>query len=102
MPLEKNQYRVPSGVRIRPSERGHYNFWYPCEKREYVSSASFVCEQLMWRGSDQWQAILVSPEDAIAYESPIRVLWVEKNLFKDMVRAPIKRGLLKKRADKDE
>lgn len=102
MPLEKNQYRVPTGVRIRPSELGYYNFWYPHEKQEYVSASSFVCEQLLWRGSDKWQAVLVSSEDATAYRSPIRVLWVEKNLFTDMKRAPIRRGILKERANKNE
>ena len=102
MPFENNQYRVPSGVRIKPSQLGHYNFWYPHENQEYVSEDSFVCEELLWRGSEEWQAVLVSPEQASAYQSPIRVLWVEKNLFKDMVMAPKKRELLKKRADKNE
>ena len=102
MSLDKSQYRVPSGVRIRPSQIGHYNFWYPHEKQEFVSTDSFVCEELLWRGSDEWQAVLVSKEQASTYQSPIRVLWVEKALFKDMVLAPAKREMLKKRADENE
>jgi len=97
-----DKYRVPAGVKIRPSQVGHYNFWYPHEKQEYVSGDSFVCEGLSWQGSGNWQAIAVSFEEAITYHSPIRVLWVEKNLFKNMRKAPLIREQLKARADSDE
>ena len=102
MSFQEKQYRVPTGVRVKPSQAGYYNFWYPHDNEEFLSSESFLCERLLWRGSVEWQAILVSPTEANTYQSPIRVLWVEKNLFKDMVEAPIKREILKKRADKNE
>tara|TARA_B100000424_G_scaffold267484_1_gene260494 strand:- start:935 stop:1237 length:303 start_codon:yes stop_codon:yes gene_type:complete len=97
MPSEK--YRVPVGARIKPSQIGHYNYWYPHEEKEYVSDSSFMCERMMWRGSDNWEAVLVTVEDAKAYQSPIRVVWVEKSLFNDMAKAPYIREQLKKRAD---
>ena len=97
MPSKK--YRVPVGAQIKPSQIGHYNFWYPHENQEYISVSSFMCEQMLWRGSDEWEAVLVSPTEAKAYQSPIRVVWVKKSLFNDMVMAPNKREHLKKRAD---
>jgi len=100
MPSEK--YRVPLGARVKPSQIGHYNFWYPSEKHEYVSSDSFICEKVEWQGSANWQAILVTAEQAKAYRSPIKVLWVEKNLFKDMVMAPRIRSRLKERGNENE
>lgn len=96
--MSPSKYRVPLGSRIKPSQSGHYNFWYPHDSEEYVSEQSFMCEELSWRGSQEWQAVMVSPEEANIYRSPIRVLWVEKSLFKDIVSAPVKRERLKKRA----
>ncbi len=100
MPSDK--YRVPTGAKIKPSQIGHYNFWYPSEKQVYVSSDSFICERLDWQGSGDWQAVKVDAEQAKAYHSPIKVLWVEKNLFKDMVKAPHIRSQLKKRGNDNE
>lgn len=97
--MPSRKYRVPVGARIKPSQIGHYNFWYPHEKQEYISSSSFMCEQMSWRGSDEWEAVLVTADDAKTYQSPIRVVWVEKSLFNDMVKAPHKREQLKMRAD---
>jgi hypothetical protein len=99
MALDK--YRVPAGVKIRPSQIGHYNFWYPHEKQEYVSVDSFICDALGWHGSDDWQAIAVSSDNAVVYHSPIKVLWVQKSLFKDMRKAPLIREQLKARAGDD-
>ena len=100
MPSDK--YRVPAGVRVKPSQAGHYNFWYPHEKNEFDSSDSFACVNMGWQGSDAWHAIGVSAEDANTYHSPIKVLWVEKSLFKDMQKAPLVRERLKSRANKNE
>ena len=96
MPSQK--YRVPVGARIKPSQIGHYNYWYPHEEQEYISDSSFMCEQMQWRGSNNWEAVLVTAEDARLYQSPIRVVWVEKSLFSDMAKAPHRREQLKKRA----
>jgi hypothetical protein len=94
------KYKVPSGAKVRPSQIGHYNFWYPHDHKETVSTASIICEQLPWYGSTAWQAVRVSLDDATQYDSPIKVLWVEKKLFNDVVKAPFIRGQLKTRADK--
>jgi len=100
--LERQHYRVPKGSRIRPSQLGYYNFWYPDDAQEYVSEESLICEHMLWRGSETWEAVMVTTEQAKAYGSPIRVVWIEKSLFKDMARAPIRRETLKKRVDNNE
>ena len=81
---EKIKYVIPAGSKIRPSQIGYYNFWYPHESDEYEAVASFSVEPMLWRGSDEWQAVMVSAVEANTYKSPIKVLWVKKQIIKDI------------------
>ena len=99
--MQNDFYKAPKGIKVRPSEVGHYNFWYPHEKNEGISSSSFVFETMSWWGSDNWKPIKVSPELAKKYSSPIRVIWIEADIYKKIVAAPLIRDSLKKRANKN-
>ena len=100
--MTDNTYNIPLGAKVRPSQIGYYNFWYPDEEQEFILEKKTSCEHLNWSGSDKWTAVLVSAEDARLYKSPIRVVWVEKDLFNDVRSAPIIRERLKARANEDE
>lgn len=93
-------YKAPKGIKIKPSEVGHYNFWYPHAQMEDVSIRSFVFEKMPWWGSSKWKPIKVSPELAKNFNSPIRVIWIEADIYKKIVAAPDIREGLKKRAMK--
>lgn len=77
---------IPAGAKIRPSVSGYYNFWYPSEEEEYEAPISFDCQRLRWTGSGDWDAVLVSPEQARNYNSPIKVIWVKKDIIKNIQR----------------
>lgn len=81
---DKITYIIPAGVAIRPSQVGYYNFWYPHMELEFQSVESFVAQPMLWTGSDEWDAVLVSADEANIYKSPIKVLWVKKQVIKDI------------------
>lgn len=81
---DKIKYIIPAGTAIRPSQVGYYNFWYPHMDLEFESYESFVVEPMSWTGSDEWAAVMVSADKAITYKSPIKVLWVKKQIIKDI------------------
>ena len=93
----KNQYRLPSGVEIKPSSIGYYNFWYPHEEKLFLTKKSLKVQPLSWTGGGQWSAVRVELPIADEYESPIKVLWVRKKLLKDMATAAGVREVLKMR-----
>tara|TARA_R100000152_G_C6769935_1_gene195929 strand:- start:1375 stop:1689 length:315 start_codon:yes stop_codon:yes gene_type:complete len=99
---EGKEYRLPKGTEVKPSAIGYYNYWYPDEKRVFLTQESLKVEPIRWTGSNDWGAVYVSADTANKYESPIKVLWVRKNLLRDMTRAPKVREFLKKRAKQDE
>ncbi len=39
---------------------------------------------MRWSGSDEWEAVLVNVSEAEIYKSPIKVVWVEKQIIKDI------------------
>ena len=96
---DKNTYRIPKGVEVKPSQIGYYNYWYPSEDKEFLISESVEGQFLGWRGSDTWAAIKVKQEIAKKYESPIQVLWIKKELFNTIKKAPVVRTYLKSRGD---
>jgi hypothetical protein len=98
----ENKYRIPAGTEVKPSALGYYNFWYPDEKKVFFARESLNIQPLNWGGSDTWSAVYVNPDTANNYESPIKVLWVRKNLLKDIIRAPAVREVLKKRWAENE
>lgn len=79
---DKITYVIPAGSKIRPSQIGYYNFWYPHMDDEYEAVESFVGKPLGWTGSDEWDAVLVTADEANTYKSPIKVLWVKKEIIK--------------------
>ncbi len=81
---DKIKYIIPAGAKIRPSESGHYNFWYPHSEQEYEAIESFFGEPMRWSGSEEWEAVLVNVSEAEIYKSPIKVVWVEKQIIKDI------------------
>ena len=94
-------YRAPKGIKVKPSEIGYYNYWYPHVEEESVSRESFVFEGLFWRGSSEWKAVRVSKELAKDYNSPICVIWIEADMYKRIITAPKTREDLKQRANND-
>ena len=98
--MQNDFYKAPKGIKIKPSEVGHYNFWYPHEKHEDTSSSSFMFETMPWWGSQKWKPIKVSPDLAKNYNSPICVIWIEADIYKKIMAAPVIRESLKKRAEK--
>tara|TARA_R100001082_G_scaffold98978_1_gene67482 strand:- start:412 stop:711 length:300 start_codon:yes stop_codon:yes gene_type:complete len=95
---KEEQYRLPKGAEIKPSAIGYYNYWYPDEKRVFFTQEHMNVTPLGWRGSDKWDAVFVTEDTASKYESPIKVLWIRKELLKNIIRAPKVREFLKKRA----
>ena len=90
-------YLIPAGSKVKPSQVGYYNFWYPHTEYEYEAFHSFVGQPLYWTGSDEWDAVLVNIEEAKAYKSPIKVVWVKKEIIKDIKKKfYLKKGLVKK------
>ena len=81
---EKVKYVIPAGSEVRPSQIGYYNFWYPHMEDEYEAVESFVAFPLGWTGSNEWDAVLVTAEQANTYKSPIKVVWVKKEIIKDI------------------
>tara|TARA_A200000159_G_scaffold162829_2_gene187569 strand:- start:3941 stop:4228 length:288 start_codon:yes stop_codon:yes gene_type:complete len=81
---EKIKYVIPAGSKVRPSQTGYYNFWYPHENDEYEAVESFCVEPISWRGSEEWQAVVVNAMEANVYKSPIKVVWVKRQIIKDI------------------
>ena len=76
---------VPIGTEIRASEIGYYDYWYPAkqghtlqEEIEYSKEASI--NELKFSTGQDWTPLIVSSEIAEAFGSPIRVLWIKKNV----------------------
>lgn len=95
----KNKCCIPRGVEVKPSQVGYYNYWYPSEEELFFTTESVEGELLTWRGSDKWAAVKVEKEVATKYQSPIQVLWIKKELFNDIKKAPIVRKRLKARGE---
>jgi len=93
----ENKYRIPKGAEIKPSSLGYYNFWYPHEKKLFLTKESLKVQPLSWSGGGQWSAVAVELPVAGEYESPIKVLWVRKKLLKDIASAVQIRDFLKTR-----
>ena len=96
--MKEEEYRLPKGTEIKPSVIGYYNYWYPDEKRVFFTQEHVRVKPLRWTGSDKWDAVFVTADTANKYESPIKVLWVRKELLRNIIRAPKVREVLKKRA----
>jgi len=62
---------------IKPSQKGHYNFYYPCT-REFTSVDEIQGSRLSWTGGGEFVAIKVQQEVAQRFESPVNVIWVTK------------------------
>jgi len=67
---------IPKGTSICPSQRGHYNFYYPNHKECTILTEDLRVSQLYWLGGGNLKAYKI--------EGQKNVVWAEKTCIKEI------------------
>ena len=66
---------ISKGTKCYPSEKGHYNFYYPNLNEVFELTMNIEASLLPWVGYRGYRAFkVVSPKNFL----PIKVLWVKE------------------------
>tara|TARA_A100001515_G_C4591554_1_gene216146 strand:- start:3166 stop:3402 length:237 start_codon:yes stop_codon:yes gene_type:complete len=77
-----SQVTIRALSQVKPSQIGHYNFYYPCT-REFTSVEEIEGSRLPWTGGGEYVAVHVEHKIAKIFESPVNVIWVKKESIQD-------------------